>query len=80
MRKFIHTLYGIGASIIIIGVLCETAEIDVLEFKGKQLIVAGLIAEAIIFFLMAFDYSDIPEGKESKWKWVIKKVRDGDKK
>ena len=80
MRKFTHTIYGIGASIIILGVLCDMTEIEILQFKGRQIIVAGLIMEAVIFLMMAFDYSHIPVGNKSRWRWVLKKEKDGDKK
>jgi gliding motility-associated protein GldL len=73
-KKFMSKLYGIGASIVIIGALFK---IEHWQYSS-QLLIAGLGTEAIIFFFSAFEplphsepdwtlvYPQLATGEESK--------------
>lgn len=78
MRKFFHTAYGIGAAIILIGATMEFRDCTFLGIDGITALTIGLLTEAAIFFLSAFDYTGLPvDEKKSGYKWVIKKEKDG---
>lgn len=52
-RQFFNIVYSLGASIVIIGAMCK-----IIHIKGADYIfITGMIVEAIIFFLSAFDTS-----------------------
>jgi gliding motility-associated protein GldL len=61
-KQFMQKLYGIGASIVIIGALFK---IQHWEYASEMLIV-GLGTEALIFFISAFE----PPFEEPKWELV----------
>jgi gliding motility-associated protein GldL len=61
-KQFMQKLYGIGASVVIIGALFK---IQHWEFASEMLIV-GLGTEALIFFISAFE----PPHEEPKWELV----------
>jgi len=50
-KKFMAKLYGLGASVVIVGALFK-----IQHFKGAGLmLMVGLLTEAVIFFFSAFE-------------------------
>ncbi len=62
-RRFFHIAYSIGASIVIIGALFKINHYPL----GTEILMVGLITEAIIFALSAFD----TPSKDYKWEEVF---------
>lgn len=54
-KKLFNMAYSIGASIVIIGALFKLNHISFGFLNGSNVLAVGLIAEAIIFFIAAFD-------------------------
>jgi len=69
-KKFMAKLYGIGASVVIIGALFK---IQHWPFAGP-LLIAGLSTEAIIFFFSAFE----PVHEDIDWSLVYPELRSGE--
>lgn len=61
-KKFMSMLYGIGASIVIIGALFKIVHIQ----GANEMLFVGLITEAVIFFFSAFE----PPHVEPDWSLV----------
>ena len=54
-KKLFNIAYNVGASIVILGALFKLNHISYGWFNGATVLAVGLLAEAIIFFLSAFD-------------------------
>ena len=76
MKKLIHTFYGIGAAVVLVGALLEVGDINYGSIKGLMVLKIGLGIEALVFFVSAFDYSGIEPGKKSGYRWTIRKEKD----
>lgn len=61
-------IYGIGAAIVIVGALFKIRHLP----GANEMLTVGLITEAIIFFLSAFE----PKGKEPDWAKVYPELAD----
>lgn len=61
-KKVMNMAYGLGAAVVIIGALMKIihADLDLFGFKltGNTLLTIGLVTEALIFALSAFDAPD----------------------
>ena len=61
-KKTMNMAYGLGAAVVIIGALMKIihADLDLVLFKigGNDLLTIGLVTEALIFALSAFDVPD----------------------
>jgi gliding motility-associated protein GldL len=69
-KKFMAKLYGIGASVVIIGALFK-----IQHWPGAgAFLIAGLGTEAIIFFFSAFE----PVHEEIDWSLVYPELRSGE--
>ncbi len=69
-KKFMAKLYGIGASVVIIGALFK-----IQHWKGADLmLIAGLVTEAVIFFFSAFE----PIHEEVDWTLVYPELATGE--
>ena len=76
MKKLFHTLYGLGAAVVLLGAVLEFRDQEFFGVTGLMAITIGLCTEAFVFFISAFDYSSIQESEDaSKWRWVIKKEK-----
>ncbi len=75
MKKILHTFYGIGASVVLLGALFEIGDLNYGDITGLMLLKVGLGVEAVVFFVSAFDYSDV-QGTKSGYKWTVKKEKD----
>ncbi|WP_026775678.1 gliding motility protein GldL [Polaribacter sp. Hel_I_88] len=54
-KKLFNIAYNVGASIVILGALFKLNHISFGPLNGSTVLAVGLIAEAIIFFLSAFE-------------------------
>ncbi|MDA8596054.1 gliding motility protein GldL [Flavobacteriaceae bacterium] len=54
-RKFINMVYGLGAAIVILGALFKIQHINIGFITGGLVLSIGLVTEAIIFVISAFD-------------------------
>ncbi len=57
-KKFFNMAYGLGASIVILGALFKILHWELGPLDGNLLLAVGLITEAIIFAISAFDVDD----------------------
>ncbi|MGB3590683.1 MAG: gliding motility protein GldL [Nonlabens sp.] len=73
-KKLFNMAYGIGASIVIIGALFKILHWDFgYGLSGNNLLMIGLITEAIIFFISAFE----PVEDELDWSLVYPELAGG---
>lgn len=75
MKRILHTLYGVGAAVVLIGALFEIGNINYGNIDGLMMLKIGLGVEAGVFLISAFDYSGVENG--SNYKWTIKKEKNG---
>ena len=54
-KQVFHMVYSIGASIVILGAMFKILHIGFGPFTGDSLLMAGLITEAAVFFVSAFE-------------------------
>ena len=73
-KKQMNFAYGMGAAIVIIGALMKITHWEIGPLTGNLMLAIGLITEAIIFALSAFDAPD--EGYA--WEKVWPELRDDD--
>jgi gliding motility-associated protein GldL len=73
-KKFFNMAYGLGASVVIIGALFKILHWDFgYGFSGNNLLMIGLITEAIIFAISAFE----PVEDELDWSLVYPELAGG---
>ena len=65
--------YGMGASIVIIGALMKITHWEIGPLTGNLMLAIGLITEALIFALSAFD----PPGEDYDWTKVYPELEGG---
>ena len=73
-KKIMNMAYGLGAAVVIIGALMKIIHKDLGPLTGSMLLTIGLVTEALIFALSAFDTPD----EEVDWSIVYPILR-GDK-
>ncbi|NPA43436.1 MAG: gliding motility protein GldL [Chlorobi bacterium] len=66
-KKFFQMVYGIGASIVIIGALFKIAHWP----YGTLILAIGMIVEAIVFFISAFE----PIEEEFDWSLLYEEIK-----
>lgn len=74
--KVMNFAYGMGAAIVIIGALFKITHYEIGPLTGNFMLTLGLVTEAIIFALSAFD---TPE-KSLDWSKVYPELADGEAK
>ncbi len=57
-KRIFHMAYSIGASVVILGALGKIMHMSILGIPGGTLLTVGLVVEALIFFLSAFEKLD----------------------
>ena len=72
-KKLFNMAYGLGAAIVIIGALMKIIHKDLGPLSGNTLLSIGLITEALIFALSAFD---TPE-EDPNWALVYPELEGG---
>ena len=74
-KRFINMSYGFGASIVIIGALFKITHFEIGVLTGNVMLSIGLITEAIIFAISAFE----PIDDDLDWSLVYPELAGGSK-
>ncbi|KJD32190.1 gliding motility protein GldL [Tamlana nanhaiensis] len=74
-KKFMNMAYGLGAAVVILGALFKITHIEFGPLTGNVLLTIGLVSEAIIFALSAFE----PVDDELDWSLVYPELAGGEK-
>ena len=72
-KKFMNMAYGLGASIVIIGALFKIIHFEIGPLTGNVMLTIGLVTEAIIFALSAFE----PVDDDLDWALVYPELAGG---
>ena len=72
-KRFINMSYGLGASIVIIGALFKITHFEIGVLTGNVMLSIGLITEAIIFAISAFE----PIEDDLDWSLVYPELAGG---
>ena len=75
-KQLFNMAYGIGASIVIIGALFKILHWEFGPLNGGLLLAVGLITEALIFAISAFE----PVDEDYDWSLVFPELADGQSK
>lgn len=67
-KKRMNFIYGMGAAMVIIGALFKIQHISFGFLTGGFMLTIGLITEALVFGVSAFDYSEIEDKQEEQTK------------
>ena len=76
-KRVMNMAYGLGAAVVIIGALMKIIHKDLGPLTGSMLLTIGLVTEAAIFALSAFDTPDEPT---QNWLEVKQKRKEQNKK
>jgi len=74
--KVMNFAYGMGAAVVIVGALFKIAHFELGPLTGTVMLAVGLLTEAAIFALSAFDAPD----KEIDWSLVYPELAGGEAK
>ena len=72
-KKFMNMAYGLGAAIVIVGGLFKIIHFEIGPLTGNVMLTIGLVTEAIIFALSAFE----PVDDELDWSLVYPELAGG---
>ncbi len=72
-KKVMNFCYGMGASVVIIGAMFKITHMEFGVFNGNNMLIVGLLVEAFIFALSAFE----PVDEELDWAKVYPELNDG---
>ncbi|QDO92769.1 gliding motility protein GldL [Formosa sediminum] len=72
-KRMMNMAYGLGASVVIIGALFKITHIEFGPITGNLMLTIGLVAEAVIFALSAFE----PVEEELDWSKVYPELAGG---
>jgi gliding motility-associated protein GldL len=72
-KNAMNMAYGLGASIVIIGALMKIIHQDLGPISGNLMLTIGLVTEALIFAMSAFD----PPGEDVDWSLVYPELAGG---
>jgi len=73
-KKLMNMVYGLGAAIVIIGALFKIQHITILGISGGLMLTIGLIVEAGVFAISAFE----PVDDDLDWSKVYPELGDSD--
>ncbi len=73
-KKFMNLAYGLGASIVIVGALFKIIHFEIGPLTGNVMLTLGLVTEAIIFAISAFE----PIDSELDWSLVYPELAGGE--
>ena len=73
-KKIMNMVYGLGAAIVIIGALFKIQHITILGISGGLMLTIGLVVEAGVFALSAFE----PVDDDLDWSKVYSELGDSD--
>ncbi len=72
-KRFMNMAYGLGAAIVIVGALFKIIHFELGPLTGNVMLTLGLVTEAIIFALSAFE----PVDDELDWSLVYPELAGG---
>ncbi len=72
-KKFMNMAYGLGAAIVIVGALFKIIHFEIGPLTGNVMLTIGLVTEAIIFAISAFE----PVDDELDWSLVYPELAGG---
>jgi len=72
-KRFMNMAYGLGAAIVIVGALFKIIHYEIGPLTGNVMLTIGLVTEAIIFALSAFE----PVDDEYDWSLVYPELAGG---
>ncbi|CAA0155905.1 gliding motility protein GldL [Tenacibaculum maritimum] len=72
-KKLMNMVYGLGASVVIIGALCKIQHLSFGPITGGMILTIGLIVEALVFAISAFE----PVDDELDWTKVYPELAGG---
>ena len=72
-KNAMNMAYGLGASVVIIGALMKIIHQDLLGISGNTMLTIGLVTEALIFAMSAFD----PPAEDYAWEEVYPELAGG---
>jgi gliding motility-associated protein GldL len=72
-KKFMNMAYGLGAAIVIVGALFKIIHFEIGPLTGNVMLTIGLVTEAIIFALSAFE----PIDDDLDWALVYPELAGG---
>lgn len=75
-KKVMNFAYGMGAAVVIVGALFKIIHFEIGPLTGNVMLTIGLVTEAIIFALSAFE----PVDKELDWSLVYPELAGGEAK
>lgn len=75
-KRFMAMAYGLGAAIVILGALFKITHIEIGPLTGNLMLTIGLVTEAIIFAISAFE----PVDDELDWALVYPELAGGQSK
>lgn len=73
-KKVMNFCYGMGASVVILGALFKITHMEWGPFNGNNMLTVGLVVEAIIFAISAFE----PVDDEFDWSRVYPELKGGE--
>ncbi|WP_306353176.1 gliding motility protein GldL [Flavobacterium sp. '19STA2R22 D10 B1'] len=75
-KKVMNFSYGMGAAVVILGALFKITHIEIGPLTGNLMLTIGLVVEALIFAISAFE----PVDNELDWSLVYPELAGGDAK
>lgn len=72
-KKIMNFCYGMGAAVVIIGALFKITHIELGPLNGNNMLTVGLVVEALIFAISAFE----PVDEELDWSRVYPELKGG---
>ena len=72
-KQFFNLVYGLGASVVILGALFKLTHMELGPLNGSILLTIGMVTEAIIFAISAFE----PVDEEYDWSLVYPELAGG---
>ena len=73
-KKVMNFAYGMGAAVVIVGALFKIIHFEIGPLTGNVMLTIGLVVEALIFALSAFE----PVDKELDWSLVYPELAGGE--
>lgn len=73
-KKVMNFCYGMGAAVVIVGALFKITHIEVGPLNGNNMLTVGLLVEALIFAISAFE----PVDEDLDWARVYPELKGGE--
>lgn len=73
-KKIMNFCYGMGAAVVIVGALFKITHIEFFFLNGNNMLTVGLLVEALIFAISAFE----PADEELDWSRVYPELKGGE--